>query len=164
MRLKTLASIRFPMTKQISLISETEPPIDGALCETRHRVQIIIQHPTQELFLCIEEKYGITFVGWGIETDELLEQACYREVLEESGFLHPGHFKELELTIHLHRKHHKQEHNLLSISHLVFCQLKDLQQQEAEFVCHWVDKSDIATFLTVKASRLAWEHFINLDI
>lgn len=152
------------MTKIISLISDTEPPIDGALCETRHRVQIIIQHPNEDKFLCIEEKYGNTFVGWGIETDESLEQTCYREVLEESGFLHPGHFKELELIIELHRKHHKRDGNILSVSHIVFCKLKDLEQKEAEFICHRVDKRDMTKTLNVKASLLAWEHFLNSDI
>gem|GEM_PF-3256240 len=51
------------MNKIIELISETQPPIeDGLVPEIRHRVQVIVQHPSEDKFLCLDQPYGVTFV------------------------------------------------------------------------------------------------------
>ena len=51
------------MNKVIELISETQPPIDdGLIPDIRQRVQVIVQHPSEDLFLCLDQHYGVTFV------------------------------------------------------------------------------------------------------
>ena len=152
------------MTKIISLISETQPPIENGLVpDVRYRVQVILQHPKEDLFLCLHEHYGTTFIGGGLEEGENFEQASYREVTEETGYTNIGDFKNLDFEIHLLRKHENKEANLQTISQVTYCKLKDLEQQEAEFVYHWVDRRDVASTLNVKVSQLAWKHFINGD-
>ncbi len=153
------------MKKIIKLISETQPPIDdGLVPDIRQRVQVIVQHRSEDKFLCLDQPYWITFVWGGIEEGETFEQAAYREVAEETGYTNIWNYKDLELEIHLLRKHENKEANLQTISQIVYCKLNNLEQQEAEFSYQWVDRKDVASTLNVKVSQLAWEYFLNLDI
>jgi len=148
------------MNKIIELISETQPPIeDGLVPEIRHRVQVIVQHPSEDKFLCLDQPYGVTFVWGGVEEGETFEQTTYREVTEETGYLNIWDFRDLELEIHLLRKHENKEDNLQTISQMVYCKLNNLEQQEAEFDFQWVNRTDVIDILNVKVSELAWEHF-----
>jgi len=153
------------MNKIIKLVSETQPPIeDGLVPDIRYRVQVILQHPKEDKFLCLDQHYGVTFVWGGVEEWETVEQAAYREVTEETGYINIWNYKDLKLEIHLLRKHEYKEANLQTISQMVYCKLQDLKQEDAEFTYQWVDKKDVVNMLNVKVSELAWEHFINVDI
>ena len=152
------------MNKIIKLISETQPPIeDGLVPDIRQRVQVIVQHPSEDKFLCLDQHYGVTFVWGGVEEWETFEQATYREVIEETGYTNIWNFKNLDLEIHLLRKHENKEANLQTISQVTYCKLHDLQQQEAEFDFQWIERKKISDILNFKVSELAWEHFINVD-
>jgi len=152
------------MKKIIKLISETQPPInDGLIPDIRQRVQVIVQHPSEDKFLCLDQHYGVTFVWGGIEEGENFQEAAYREVIEETGYLNIWDFKDLDFELHLLRKHESKEANLQTISQVTYCKLNNLEQQEAEFNFQWVEKEKVSDILNFKVSELAWEHFLNLD-
>ena len=153
------------MKKIIKLLSETQPPIDdGMIPDIRQRVQVIVQHPSEDKFLCLDQHYGVTFVWGGIEEGENFQEAAYREVIEETGYLNIWDYKDLEFEIYFLRKHENKEANLQTISQIVYCKLRNLEQQEAEFTYQWTYRKDVASTLTVKHSQLAWEHFFHSDI
>lgn len=152
------------MAKIIKLISETQPPIeDGLVPDIRYRVQVILQHPKEELFLCLHEHYGTTFIGGWLEEGENFQDASYREITEETGYLNIKWFRNLGLEIHLLRKHESKEANLQTISQVTYCKLSDLEQEKAEFDFQWVEKEKVSETLNFKVSELAWEHFLNGD-
>lgn len=136
----------------------------------RDPIAVIIKHPLDDLFLVAQWKKSDWngFLTGGIEAGDTLEQTVAKEIYEETGFKNIAAIKPLDFVSHGLFFHPVKQVNRLAHYHLVFAQLKDLEQDEtsederaiAEFV--WVPKDDILNKLTRSDMKLLWQYYCDI--
>jgi 8-oxo-dGTP pyrophosphatase MutT (NUDIX family) len=134
----------------------------------RDPVAVIIKHPTDELYLLAKWKKSdwTGLLTGGIEEGDTLEETVKKEIHEETGFKNVAYIQPLDFVSHGLFFHPIKNVNRLAHYHLVFAQLKDLEQDEiaedekaiAEFV--WIQKEEVLGLLTRNDMRLLWEYYI----
>ncbi len=137
----------------------------------RDPIAVIIKHPTDDLYLLAKWKKSdwTGFLTGGIEEGDTLEQTVAKEIHEETGFKNIDMIKPLDFVSHGLFFHPVKNVNRLAHYHLVFVQLKDLEQDEtseeeksiAEFV--WIPKVEVLGMLTRSDMRLLWEYYVSLN-
>ncbi len=135
----------------------------------RQNVVCIIQHPTEDKFLCAVWKqvnwHG--FVTGGIEIGHTPEETARHEVLEETGYQNIKSVKVFDESSHGLFYHVVKKHNRLAHYRIVHIKLLDLEQREtseeekaiADFV--WIEGDKVHEFLTREDMRYPWRYFKN---
>lgn len=136
----------------------------------RDPIAVVIKHPTDELYLLAKWRKSdwTGLLTGGIEEGDTLEETVKKEIHEEAGFKNVTHIQPLDFVSHGLFFHPIKNVNRLAHYHLVFAQLKDLEQDEiaedekaiAEFV--WVPKGEVLSLLTRNDMRLLWEYYVSL--
>lgn len=135
--------------------SEIQPPQIGKRWITRERVACFLQHPDEDKFLLIKESYGITIPWWGMQEQESLEEAIYREIKEETWYFNIIHLKKLNFYIQLDRYSEEKNSNLHSINYFFQAQLKNLEQIKWNFEIKREKKENIEKELSLEAIKIA---------
>jgi 8-oxo-dGTP pyrophosphatase MutT (NUDIX family) len=133
----------------------------------RDPIAVIIQHPTDELYLIAQWSNGwCGFLTGGIEDGDTLEDTVRKEILEETGFKNVLNIEPMDCISHGLFYHIVKHVNRLAHYHLVFAKLTDLEQQEiseeelaiAKFV--WVPKEKVEETLTRGDMKKLWKFYI----
>jgi 8-oxo-dGTP pyrophosphatase MutT (NUDIX family) len=140
---------------------EGEPIIE------RDPIAVIIQHPTDELYLIAKWSNGwCGFLTGGIEPGDTLKDTVNKEVLEETGYKNISLIQEMDCVSHGLFYHIVKHVNRLAHYHLVFSKLADLEQEEiseeelaiAKFI--WVKKDEVEETLTRKDMKKLWRFYL----
>ena len=137
------------------------PPIEGKKNTERDTVIVVVKHPSEDKYLCVRyQKFGWqTFIMGGIEKTESPEEAAFREVIEESGYID---IKNVQLLSYVFQEHFYAAHkdvNRLTTNRVLVVELNSLNQEEMseeekqvqEPV--WVSKKELRSFLTFETHR-----------
>ena len=134
----------------------------------RDPIAVIIKHPTDELYLLAKWKKSdwTGLLTGGIEEGDTLEETVKKGIHEETGFKNVAQIQPLDFVSHGLFFHPIKNVNRLAHYHLVFVQLKDLEEDEiaedekaiAEFV--WVPKGEVHNMLTRNDMRLLWGYYV----
>lgn len=128
----------------IDSFRESEPIVE------RDPIAVIIQHPTEDLYLIAKWSNGwCGFLTGGIEPGDSLEDTVRKEVLEETGFKHVSHVEPMECVSHGLFYHIVKLQNRLAHYHLVFAKLEDLEQQDVS-----EEEQAIATFMWIHKEKV----------
>lgn len=134
----------------------------------RDPIAVIIQHPTQDLYLLAQWKKTNWngFLTGGIEDGDTLEETVKKEVREETGYLNIQSIKDAQFVSHGLFFHPIKNVNRLAHYHLVIARLDDLEQTGiseeekniAEF--NWFSEQDVSKLLTRNDMRVLWNYFL----
>ena len=140
---------------------ENEPIVE------RDPIAVVIQHPTEELYLIAKWSNGwCGFLTGGIENGDSVEDTVKKEILEETGFKNVSQIEQMECVSHGLFYHIVKHVNRLAHYHLVFAKLTDLEQQEvseeelsiAKFI--WVKKDEVEETLTRGDMKKLWRFYL----
>jgi 8-oxo-dGTP pyrophosphatase MutT (NUDIX family) len=169
----------------INLSGGTDSFQEGVTIIERDPIAVVIKHPTDDTYLIAQWKNSAWsgFLTGGIEDGDTLEQTVMKEIHEETGFKNTGTITPMDFVSHGLFFHTIKNVNRLAHYHLVFAELKDLEQDEvseeekaaelkdleqdevseeekaiADFV--WVPKDDVLGLLTGNDMRLLWNFYL----
>ncbi len=135
----------------------------------RDAVDLIIEHPTDNLFLLQEEIDGdrthVHFVGGGTDGEEDTV-AAKREIIEETGFTNFSILLDKVIYKVNHHYRHSKDKNQFSRSAFLHVKLDDLTQIPSEIESgkhkiRWVKKEEVANLINWDSHREAWLDFLN---
>lgn len=145
------------------------PQSDKETLRGRDAVDMIIEHPTEPLFLIQEEidgeKTHIHFVGGGTDSEDDVV-AARREVVEETGFKNFDINPVVITYTHTDMYRHTKGKNVSSRSAFVHVKLTDLEQvtseiEEGRHTVRWVHKDEIAKTINWTNHQVGWAAFLN---
>ncbi|MFA7252546.1 MAG: NUDIX hydrolase [Candidatus Paceibacterota bacterium] len=133
----------------------------------RDPIAVIIQHPTENLYLIAKWSNGwCGFLTGGIEPGDTLQDTVRKEILEETGYKNVAEILPMNCVSHGLFYHTVKQVNRFAHYHLVFAKLANLEKQEvseeelaiAKFV--WMKKSDIEDTLTRRDMKKLWRFYL----
>lgn len=133
----------------------------------RDPIAVIIQHPTEDLYLIAKWSNGwCGFLTGGVEDGDTVDETVRKEVLEETGFKNIEQIQQMDYVSHGLFYHIVKHVNRLAHYHLVFAKLTDLEQQQvsdeelaiANF--EWVHKDMVAEILTRQDMKKLWDFYL----
>jgi 8-oxo-dGTP pyrophosphatase MutT (NUDIX family) len=149
----------------IDTFREGEPIVE------RDPIAVIIQHPTDDLYLIARWSNGwCGFLTGGIESGDSLEDTVRKEILEETGYKHISLIQPMDCVSHGLFFHIVKHQNRLAHYHLVFTKLADLEQQEiseeeqAIATFTWIHKDRVKETLKEGAMGKLWDFYLKSDI
>ncbi|MBP6854862.1 MAG: class I tRNA ligase family protein [Candidatus Pacebacteria bacterium] len=142
---------------------------DGIEEVSRENIVCIIEHPTEDKFLCAVWKQvdWKGFVTGGIEEGHTTEETARREIPEETGYKNIASIKVFDKSSHGLFYHVFKKHNRFAHYKIVHVKLADLDRDEvspeeksiADFV--WVDGEKVHDFIMREDMRYPWRVFRN---
>jgi len=137
----------------------------------RSNVVCIVEHPTEDKFLCAVWKQSTWkgFVTGGIEEGASLEETAREEINQETGYQNIGTVRVLDRSTHGLFYHVVKKNNRLAHYRIVHAKLLDLEKTDptdeeksiAEFV--WVDGDKVHDFLLREDMKYPWRVFRGHD-
>jgi 8-oxo-dGTP pyrophosphatase MutT (NUDIX family) len=144
---------------------EGEPIIE------RDPIAVIIQHPTENLYLIAKwSNDWCGFLTGGIEDGDSVEDTVRKEILEETGFKHVAQIQQMDCVSHGLFYHIVKHVNRLAHYHLVFAKLNDLEQEEiseeelaiAKFI--WVERDKVEETLSRGDMKKLWRFYLQSEL
>lgn len=140
----------------------------GLAIVERDPIAVIIQHPSENLYLLADWKQSVWkgFLTGGIEEGDTLEDTVRKEIHEETGYKHVGKIVPTNFVSHALFFHPVKNVNRLAHYHLVLAQLANLEKDEvseaerriADFI--WVPYEDVERTITRKGIVLLWRYYM----
>lgn len=136
----------------------------------RDPLAVIIQHPTEDLYLIAKWSNGwCGFLTGGIEAGDSLQDTVCKEILEETGYKNIIEIEPMDCVSHGLFYHTVKQVNRFAHYHLVFVKLTNLEQQEvseeelaiAKFI--WVKKGNVEDMLTRKDMKKLWKFYLESE-
>jgi len=134
----------------------------------RNPIAVIIQHPTEDLYLIAKWSNGwCGFLTGGVEDGDSLEDTVHKEILEETGFKNVANIQKMDCVSHGLFYHIVKHVNRLAHYHLVFAKLADLEQAQiseeevaiAKFM--WVNKDTVQEILSRGDMKKLWNFYLD---
>ena len=146
--------------KDISPISAVRP--DMPFVE-RNAIAAVVKHWKEDKYMALQWKKVSwrTLITGGPDGDESLADSALREVIEETGFLHPKFIRKLgnvDATFY----HNPKGVNRVGHFNVFYFELKDGERREltaeeaANHEVAWLTKEDMETFLTPSGQKYIW--------
>jgi leucyl-tRNA synthetase len=158
-------AVKQVIAKQIAP-EERSAPREGLETLERNCVDLIIEHPTEDLFLIQKEVDGDTFqvhfVGGGTDGDSD-EVAIGRELLEETGFSDFEIVRKVT-TSGMHAYRHTKDKNQKTTSNFYHIKLKSLDQvpsevEEGKHTLEWVSRNKVKEVMNWTGHVDGWNVF-----
>ena len=148
----------FEDTSPVSSVRHDKPVVE------RNALTAVVKHWKEDKYIALKWKQVAwkTLITGGPEGDESLEDAARREIIEETGYLHPKLVKKLgksQTTFF----HNPKDVNRLAYFEAFYFELEDGERQElsadedSKHEVVWLGKDEMSDFITPTAQRYIWD-------